>query len=107
MTQQPRIEPEQPRQFERGCDVISVEEAAHRLGRRPDTIKEWIAGGHVSWGQYIQTDKSKTGTWIIRRAAFELWLRGDQPVIQLPFIINTPEGFDELCRVAIDRMVGR
>ncbi len=95
-------------QYERGCEEISIEEAAYRLGRKPDTVKAWIKGKHVPWGQYIPPEKgSANGQWIIRRKAFEAWLNGGQPNILAQLIIDTPEAFEALCRVAVNRVTAR
>ncbi|MDR1158817.1 MAG: helix-turn-helix domain-containing protein [Oscillospiraceae bacterium] len=87
-------------------ELISVAEAAQRLGVNADTIKQWIRGGHVSWGQYVPPDKGKNnGHWVLRRQAMEIWLAGGAPVYQPQIVIQRPEDLEALASYALDLMV--
>ena len=91
--------------YTRGCERMSVQEAAYRLGCGTDKIYAIIRKG-CSWGEFIPPPKGKSnGDWIIRRQAFENWLKGGETPISQTIIIDTPEAFNALCKVAIDRVV--
>lgn len=68
-------------------DVVSVAEAAKRLGRRPDTIKSWIRRGVFPGYQ------PSPGVYVIPRVAFDRYLAGEfRPAVSQPEPLRLIEG---------------
>lgn len=53
------------------ADVVSVSEAAKRMGRHVDTIKRWMRDGDFCG--YV----TKSGEYVIPRPAFDRYLAGE------------------------------
>ena len=92
--------------YTRGCDLMTIEEAAHRLGKGVDTIESWARAGYIKWCEFLPPENKKSnGQWIVKRRAFEIWCEGGQVIVQPQLVIDTPEAYDALCREAIRRIV--